>query len=136
MEARANMKRTILRTSMLVSLTTLTFYFLSPWAAEVLLRKTDFVDHETRLLMTIDLLFLGSSVIWGHYVLAAGRNPFVFSTIFTGTTSICLTISLAPLLGTMGLPLATLIAGLVFNYRRNLVEGIRTQKILRTKSAL
>jgi peptidoglycan biosynthesis protein MviN/MurJ (putative lipid II flippase) len=134
--ARVNMDKTILRTSLLVFFTTCIFYFLSPWAAEVLLRKTDFVDHETRLLMTIDLLFLGGSVVWGHYVLAAGRNPFVFSTIFTGATSVCLTISLAPLLGTMGLPLATLIAGLVFNYRRNLVEGIRTQKNLRTKSEL
>jgi len=135
-EARENMYKIILRTSLLVFFTTCIFYFLSPWVAEVFLRKTDFVDHETRLLMTIDLLLLGGSVIWGHYVLAAGRNPFVFSTIFTGATSICLTISLAPLLGTMGLPLATLIAGLVFNYRRNLIEGIRTQKNLRTKSEL
>ena len=135
-DARENMYKTILRTSLLVFLTTCIFYFLSPLAAEVLLRKANFVDHQTRLLMTIDLLFLGGSVIWGHYVLAAGRNPFVFSTIFTGAASLCLTISLAPLLGTMGLPLATLIAGLVFNYRRNLVEGIRTQKKLRTKSEL
>jgi hypothetical protein len=87
-------------------------------------------------LMTIDLLFLGGSVVWGHYVLASGRNPFVLSTIFTGATSLCLTLSLAFPLGTMGLPLATLIAGLVFNYRRNLVEGLRTQKKIGIKSEL
>jgi O-antigen/teichoic acid export membrane protein len=132
-EAKANMKRTILRTSMLATLTTLTFYFLSPWAAEVLLRKTDFVDHETRLFMAIDVLFLGCTVIWGHYVLAEGRNPFVISTILTGFVSICLTTCLTPLIGTTGLPLATLIAGLVFNYRRNLAEGISTLKNLKLK---
>jgi O-antigen/teichoic acid export membrane protein len=132
-EATANMKRTILRTSILVILATFTFYFLSPWAANFLLRKTDFVDHETLLFMAIDVLFLGCTVIWGHYVLAEGRNPFVISTILTGVVSVCLTIYLAPSVGTTGLPLATLIAGLVFNYRRNLMEGISTLKNLKLK---
>lgn len=132
-EATANMKRTILRTSMLVILATFTFYFLSPWAASFLLRKTDFVDHETRLFMAIDVLFLGCTVIWGHYVLAEGKNPFVISTILTGVVSVYLTIYLAPSIGTTGLPLATLIAGLVFNYRRNLTEGINTLKNLKLK---
>jgi hypothetical protein len=83
--------------------------------------------------MAIDVLFLGCTVIWGHYVLAEGRNPFVISTILTGFVSICLTTCLTPLIGTTGLPLATLIAGLVFNYRRNLAEGISTLKNLKLK---
>jgi len=112
----------------LVALTTATFYFLSPWAASVLLHKITFVDHVTRLIMAVDIFFLGCSVIWGQYVLAEGRNPFVVSTILTGITSLSLTLILAPSLGTAGLPLATLVAGVVFNYRRNLTEGIRTLK--------
>jgi len=122
-EAKANMKRTILRTSMLASLTTLTFYFLSPWASEVLLRKTDFIDHETRLFMAIDILFLGCTVIWGHYVLAAGRNPFVWTTIATGFCSIFFSFWASKFLGTTGLPLATLVAGLLFNYRQCIMQG-------------
>jgi O-antigen/teichoic acid export membrane protein len=132
-EAKANMKQTILRTSLLVGVSTAAFYLLSPWAAGVLLHKTTFVEQETLLLMAIDLLFLGCTVIWGHYVLAEGRNPFVISTILTGFVSVCLTTCLTPLIGTTGLPLSTLVAGLAFNYRRNLAEGISTLKNLKLK---
>jgi len=122
-KARANMKQTILRTSLLVGVSTAAFYLLSPWAAGVLLHKTTFVDQETRLLMALDILFLGCTVIWGHYVLAAGRNPFVWTTIATGFCSILFSFWASKFIGTSGLPLATLVAGLLFNYRQCITQG-------------
>ncbi len=122
-EAKANMKQTILRTSLLVVVSTAAFYLLGPWAAGVLLHKTTFVDQQTRLLMTLDVLFLGCTVIWGHYVLAAGRNPFVWTTIATGFCSIIFSFWASKFLGTSGLPLATLAAGLLFNYRQCITQG-------------
>lgn len=122
-QARVNMKNTIQRTTLLVVLTSCIFYFLSPWAADVLLRKTDFIDLRTRQLMTLDLLFLGCSVIWGQYVLAAGRNLFVWTTVATGIGSLILSAVASKDMGTSGLPFATLVAGVFFNYRQCLVKG-------------
>ena len=121
--ARANMHKTIQHTTLLVVLSACIFYFLSPWAAGLLLNKASFVDQETRLLMAVDILFLGCTVIWGHYVLAAGRNPFVWTTIATGFCSILFSFWASKFLGASGLPLATLAAGLLFNYRQCITQG-------------
>jgi len=128
--AKTLMTSTIRHGTLLVIVASLGFFLLSPWAAEALLKNTAFIDTTTRALIAVDLALLGCTVIWGHFVLASGRNPFVISTILTGITTIALTILLVPLLKVAALPLATMLAGLMFNMRRNLSEGIRTLRTL------
>lgn len=123
MQSRQNIRRTIIRTTGLVLVAAMGFYFLSPVAAMLLLHRDAYIDNITLLIMSVDLLLLGSSVIWGQYVLASGRNPFVIPTILTGITSILATYFLVPLIGVPGLPTATLVAGLIFNYRKCFTEG-------------
>jgi O-antigen/teichoic acid export membrane protein len=124
-QARSNMKSVIVRTTLMVTAAAVAFYFLSPMAARLLLHKEAYVDNNTLILMSFDLLLLGASVIWGHYVLASGRNPFVIPTLLTGFTSLLLTLLLVPELGMPALPAATLISGLLINYRVTFYEGIR-----------
>lgn len=119
-----NFKKTIRRTSILVTLTSLMFYFASPWMAATLLHKTNYVDAMTLGLLTLDFFLLGLTSMGGQYVLAYGRNPFVYSAILTGTASVLLTVTLTPHLGIAALPIATLFAGLLFNYRKCIVESI------------
>ena len=98
--------------------------------AAVLLHKSNYVDSTTLAILTLDLCILGMTSIGGQYVLAWGENPFVLSTIFTGITSLFLTIILTPQLGITGLPLATLAAGIFFNYRKCGLEALRLTQFL------
>ena len=56
----------------------------------------------------------------------------VFATVLTGLMSVILTLALAPAIGMPALPAATLIAGILFNYRVNFYEGTRLMKRLTT----
>jgi O-antigen/teichoic acid export membrane protein len=133
--AAALMLRTIKQTSLVTTALALAFYVFSPSLANILLNGELFVDGKTLLLMAVDLILLTVTVTWGHFVLASGRNPFVISTILTGISSVLLSVWLISLFGITGLPLATILSGLMFNYRVNLVEGFKTLKYLyvRTK---
>lgn len=95
--------------------------------AITLLHKADYVDSFTLGLLTLDFLLLGLTSMGGQYVLAFGRNPFVLSAILTGSASIILTIILTHHFGISGLPMATLAAGLLFNYRKSFLETIKVR---------
>ena len=128
--ALSNMKRNLVRATILVLVSSVGFYFISPWIAAVLLKKSTYVDNYTLAVMAVDLFCLGASVIWGQYVLASGKNPFVLSTVLTGVMAMTLTILCALEFGVVGLPIATLMAGLCFNYRKCLNEGWKLKKAL------
>jgi O-antigen/teichoic acid export membrane protein len=125
-----NMNKTILRTTILVLCGTLFFFLLSPCASHFLLHRENYVSSLMLALMSLDMMLMGMTVIWGHYVLASGINPFFKSTILTGLMSLCFSVFLVQRYGVIGLPLATLIAGCIFNYRINLREGIRLKRRL------
>lgn len=131
--AFTNLQKTVLRTSIFVIIVGLGFYFFSPVAASILLHREKYIDDTTLFLMTLDLLFMGYSTIWGQYVLASGKNPFFVSTLLNGLWSLCATCYLVPILGLPGLPAATLIAGLAFNYRKCISEGLRLYKSTRSR---
>lgn len=128
--ARDNMKKTIVRTTFLVLAGAGAFYLFSPIAASVLLHRETYVDKLTLFLIAMDISIVGCSVIWGHYVLASGKNPFVFSTICTGAASLVGSMVLISSLGMAGLPAATILAGLLFNCRKNVTEGIKVYRSL------
>ena len=132
--ALSNFKRITTRTSTLVIITSLSFYLTSPWMAQVLLHKSDYVSPTTLGIMTIDFCILGLTVTGGHYVLASGRNPFAASTILTGLLSLLLTFILTPHLGITALPVSTLTAGLLGNYRKCLLESRSLKHSLKEKA--
>lgn len=121
-EISERLNKTVRKTMLIVFFTSLAFYFSSPWLAKVLLKKGEYVDSLTLSMLALDFFVLGLTGIGGQFVLASGRNPFMVSTIFTGIASLSLTAFLTPKIGVAGLPIATLIAGLAFNYRKCFVE--------------
>jgi O-antigen/teichoic acid export membrane protein len=128
-EISRRLNETVRKTTSIVFVTSLLFYFSSPWFAKVLLKKSEYVDSLTLSMLALDFFILGLTGVGGQFVLASGRNPFMVSTIFTGIASLSLTALLTPKIGIVGLPIATLIAGLAFNYRKCFVE-YRKLKIL------
>jgi O-antigen/teichoic acid export membrane protein len=117
------MTRNLKKASLMLLGGTIAFFLLSPWMARFLLHKSNYVDVVTLSIMSLDFLLLGLTGILGQYVLASGRKPFVWSTVLTGMSSLGLSYLLTNKLGVVGLPCATLIAGLLFNYRECWVRG-------------
>ena len=93
------------------------FYFFSPLAAKMLLHKQSYLQNPALAVLTVDFIILGIMSLAAQLILATGHNPFFYSTLLTGLTSLLLSIVLAPQLGLFGLTLAPLIAGILFNYR-------------------
>lgn len=130
-EAKKNMKKSAVQTTVLVLAGGLGFYFFSPYVALILLHREAYIDNMTLGLMTVDICILGCSAVWGQYVLAAGRNPFIFSTVCTGAASLAGSVIFVSYLGVAGLPIATILAGLFFNNRNNLAEGTKLYRSLK-----
>ena len=51
-----------------------------------------------------------------HYVVAAGRNPFVWTTVAAGVLNVCGCLILPRHFGLLGLAMAGVLAGLLTNY--------------------
>jgi O-antigen/teichoic acid export membrane protein len=90
-----------------------------------------YVDGTTLALMSVDYLLLGAAVVWAQFVFASGRNPFVSSTVLNGALNLFLICFLCPGFGLMGLPLASLISGLLTNYWYSVFKGVQLLKELR-----
>ncbi len=68
--------------------------------------------------------------IWGQFVLASGRNPFVLSTFIAGCLTLATACLLGPPLGLLGIALAALVAGLCTNYWFCPLQGIKLWRSL------
>jgi len=128
------MNRTLVRTTVLVVLSSLAFFLFSPLAAKVLLNRVDFLTTLPLALLALDMLMLGLTVPWAWFVLASGRNPFVPSTLFHGLLTVGMVIVFVPKLGVAGVPLSSLLAGLLTNYWFNLYQGLIVYRNLRNGS--
>lgn len=128
--ASDRMKKTILIGSALVIICSISFFILSPVFAFFLLKEIDFINSTTRFLMSLDMLLAGCSVLWGHFVLASGKNPFLTSTIAFAFTSIIGIFLFNEYFGISALPLSTMLAGLFFIYRKNFIEGLKTLRVI------
>jgi O-antigen/teichoic acid export membrane protein len=117
------MNRTLVRSSVLVVISSVAFFLLSPLAAKVLLNRMDFLATLPLALLALDVLLLGLTVPWAWFVLASGRNPFVLSTILHALLTVGAIIFFVPKLGVAGIPLSSLLAGLLTNYWFNLYRG-------------
>lgn len=122
-EARARMKRIILWVTLLGAGANIIFYFGSPLFVEWWVGPAHYVSKPVLLLMSLDYWILGTTVVWGFFVLASGINPFLYSTLLAGLLNLGLYVVLVPRLGLPGIPLATLAAGLLTNYWYNSWKG-------------
>jgi O-antigen/teichoic acid export membrane protein len=118
-EARQRMKRTILAVSIGAVGANTAFYFLSPVLVELWVGPGRYLEVAALLTVSIDYMVLSAVVVWGSFVLASGRNPFVVPTIVSGSLNLLLCLGLVPKLGLLGVPLASLLAGLLFSYWLN-----------------
>ncbi len=115
-------------------LANLAFVLLSPIFAHYWRSGRPFLETPALIIMGIDFTLLSCSVIWAHFVLASGRNPFAIPTIVAGLLTLVGCVVLGPLMGMTGIALSTLIAGLLTNYILAPVLGLRLLHRLRRSS--
>jgi O-antigen/teichoic acid export membrane protein len=123
--ARHRMKRTIVWVTGMAVLANLGFYFGSPWFVLLWIGPGRYVTSAVLALMAVDYSLLGAAVVWSHFVLAGGENPFVASTVLSGILNLLLLFLLIPALGMVGIPLASLLAGVAINYWFVPLRGFR-----------
>lgn len=81
-------------------------------------------------LMAIDYLLVNLSVSWGYFVISSGCNPFLISTLLTGLGNLVIMCLLIPPFGLLGLPLSSLVSGVMFSYWYNVRSGLRLRASL------
>lgn len=114
--ARGRMSRTIQIGTLLYLMTGLFFYFGSPSLVNVWVGPGQYISKGVLLLLTVNFLISGLSVVPGHFVLASGSNPFAVATLIQGGLAVVGTIFLCPIIGVAGVPLSSLVAGVFTNY--------------------
>lgn len=132
--ARERMKRTILIVSVAVAVCFAIFYVASPTIVKIWVGEGKYVGKDVLFVMSIDYLILGCAVVWGQFVLASGKNPFVISTVINAVLNLILTVALCSRYGLMGLPLSTMICGILTNYWYNPYQGLKLWRELNSKS--
>lgn len=99
------------------------FLIGSPHVAEFLSGSRAYPSTAILGVMAVDYLLSALAVVWGHFVLSSGTNPFVLSTILHGAFSIVLLFFLVPQFGLIAVPLSALIGGALTNYWFNPYHG-------------
>jgi O-antigen/teichoic acid export membrane protein len=94
-----------------------------------------FVSRGVFGIMALDNTIGICSVIWAQFVLAAGRNCFMLSTVAAGAINLLVCVLLAPHWGLAGIASGTVIAGGLTNYWFAPREGIRVLRRLRQGAA-
>jgi O-antigen/teichoic acid export membrane protein len=122
-EAKHRMARTTLLGAALYVAASLFLYFGSPSLVKIWVGPGQYVERSVLLLITINFLVGGVTITPGHFVLASGRNPFAASTMIQGVLTIAGVFVLCPRYGLMGVPVSSLLAGLLTNYWYNPFKG-------------
>jgi O-antigen/teichoic acid export membrane protein len=91
------------------------FVFAIPYLVDLWVGPGRFVDPPTLQIMALDYFILSASVVWAHFVLASGSNPFVWTTCLGGLLNVCFCFLFARW-GTMGIAMASLVSGCLTNY--------------------
>ena len=131
--AFGRMRKSILIVTGAMVISFIVFYFASPFIVKIWIGEGRYVSNDILFLMSIDYTILVSCSVWGQFVLASGRNPFVISTVINAALNLTLTILLCIKYGLIGLPLSTLISGLLVNYWYNPYHGWKLWRELNKK---
>jgi O-antigen/teichoic acid export membrane protein len=94
----------------------LVFFGIGPTIAVAVLHSQQYVNTATRSVLAVDYTLMSVSVVAAHFVLAAGRNPFLWTTLVAGIMNIGIGVVLAPRYGVLGIALGGLCAGVATNY--------------------
>jgi O-antigen/teichoic acid export membrane protein len=114
--AKFRMSRTICLGMLLYLMASLFLYFGSPPLVKVWVGPGQYVGRDVLLLVTVNFLIAGLSIVPGHFVLASGSNPFAMMSLIQGVLTVLGAIFLCPIIGIAGVPLSSLVAGLFTNY--------------------
>ena len=131
--AHHRMSRTLIMFTGAVLVGNLVFLLASPTLVTWWVGPGKYPATSILILMSIDSVIMCSAAAWGHFVIASGNNPFVISTILNGTGNILFCLVLSPFCGLLGIPLASLISGLLTNYWYNPLKGVQLLKCLHPK---
>jgi O-antigen/teichoic acid export membrane protein len=107
------------------------FLFATPSLVNAWLGPNRYVGVSILAVMSLDYLLMATGVVWAQFVFAAGRNPFVLSTVLNGVLNLLFIYFLCHSFGLIGIPLATLASGLLTNYWFTTFKGIQLSNELR-----
>jgi len=124
--AKHRMNRTIGLGSLLHIVAALFLYFGSPPLVRLWVGSGQYVGNDVLFVVTLNFLIGGLAVVPGHFVLAAGSNPFALTTLIQGALTIAGVVVLCPKIGILGVPLSSLLAGLCTNYWYNPFKAWQT----------
>jgi O-antigen/teichoic acid export membrane protein len=130
--ARRRLRRTVAIVTGSAFILNLVFYFGSPKLADWWVGSGSYVDSTTLVVLSLDYWLCTSAVAWAQFVLAAGSNPFVWSTLISGLLSLVLNWVLVPRYSITGAALSGLITGLLLNYWYAVYRGVRCSRGLKT----
>jgi Membrane protein involved in the export of O-antigen and teichoic acid len=121
--ARKIMVRTLFISWVGTVLACVLFFVLSPLVARWVFGAESYVETNVLFFMSVDYMILGIAVSFGYFVLASGRNPFVYSTLGAGFLNLALLFLLLPKIGLLAIPLSSLFSGILTNYWYNIYWG-------------
>lgn len=130
--AKARMKQTICIGSSLYVGASLFLYFGSPLLVRLWVGPGQYVDKIVLAIFTANFLIAGLAVVPAHFVLASGSNPFALTTFAQGLLTIAGVVALCPLIGVAGVPLSTLVAGLLTSYWYSVFKSWQTWRSLKS----
>jgi hypothetical protein len=115
----------------MASLFVFTIYWLGfPWLSSNFF-KIESVGFLMLAIMAIDYVFSIFNTACSSFVLASGKNPFLFVVLLAGALNVALIVLVVPKLGVIGIPLCSLVAGLVSAYSFSIINGISLFKSLK-----
>jgi len=92
------------------------FVLASPSFVEHWVGPDRYVSTSVLVLMGVDYTIMAAGAAMAQFVLASGRNPFLWTTLANGALNLLVGPPLALSLGVIGLPIAGLASGLCTNY--------------------
>jgi len=125
------MKRTLALGTAGAAGANLFFWGATPFIVTLWVGAHRYIDGTTLALMSVDYFLMGACIVWAQFVFAAGRNPFVLTTVLNGILNLILIYFLCPRFGLIGIPLSTLISGLLTNYWYAVLKGVQLLDELR-----
>jgi O-antigen/teichoic acid export membrane protein len=134
LQAFHRMRRLVIFAGIGSAATAMVYVAASPLLVRLWLGPGHYVHGWVLPAMALDFALLGFTMPWSWFVLAAGTNPFVLSTIANGVLNLLFIAVLAPRLGLLGLPLAGILAGLATNEVYSLLKGNRLLSKLHQQS--
>ena len=74
------------------------------------------IEQSIALWISVDFFVMTASVVWGHFVLASGKNPFLISCLVTGVLNLVFLKLFIGQYGLLGVPISSFFAGLLASY--------------------